>query len=164
MLPSFSRTHHRKAQIMETYLLADAGITKTMIASKKPRAVVTACGRDGGVVEFGARRAHSAQAGIICGRGAAAIGGGGGGKLECSRGTNNLVFSRTGRKAHSWVMAHDDEADAVLPHFLGRVFRSEHFCCSTTYKRARTPGEENYSHGTESRREFAWIAADVGER
>ncbi|HSY58240.1 MAG TPA: nicotinate phosphoribosyltransferase [Terriglobales bacterium] len=114
-----------EAQIMETYLLATLGY-QTMIASKTARVVTAAQGRR--VVEFGARRAHSAQAGLFAAR-AAAIGG--------SVGTSNVLAGQQygiytyGTQAHSWVMAHDDEADAFA-HFLD-AFPERAFLLLDTY-------------------------------
>jgi nicotinate phosphoribosyltransferase len=95
-----------EGQIMETYLLATLSY-QTMIASKAARVVTAAEGRQ--VVEFGARRAHGSQASLLAAR-AAAIGG-------CV-GTSNVLagqqfgMSTYGTQAHSWVMAHEDEAEA----------------------------------------------------
>ena len=100
-----------EAQIMETYLLATLSY-QTMIASKAARVVTAAQGRQ--VVEFGARRAHGAHASLIAAR-AAAIGG--------AQGTSNVLAGQQfgmhtyGTQAHSWVMAHEDEAEA-FSHFL----------------------------------------------
>jgi nicotinate phosphoribosyltransferase len=114
-----------EAQIMETYLLATLGY-QTMIASKAARVVTAAQGRR--VVEFGARRAHSAQAGLFAAR-AAAIGG--------AVGSSNVLAGQQfgvytyGTQAHSWVMAHDDEADAFA-HFLD-AFPERAFLLLDTY-------------------------------
>jgi nicotinate phosphoribosyltransferase len=114
-----------EAQIMETYLLAMLGY-QTMIASKTARVVTAAQGRR--VVEFGARRAHSAQAGLFAAR-AAAIGG--------AVGSSNVLAGQQfgiytyGTQAHSWVMAHDDEADAFA-HFLD-AFPERAFLLLDTY-------------------------------
>jgi nicotinate phosphoribosyltransferase len=114
-----------EAQIMETYLLATLGY-QTMIASKTARVVTAAEGRR--VVEFGARRAHSAQAGLFAAR-AAAIGG--------SVGSSNVLAGQQfgvytyGTQAHSWVMAHDDEAEAFA-HFLD-AFPERAFLLLDTY-------------------------------
>lgn len=100
-----------EAQIMETYLLATMSF-QTMIASKAARVVTAAQGRP--VVEFGARRAHGSQASLLAAR-AASIGG-------CV-GTSNVLAGQRfgmetyGTQAHSWVMAHEDEATAFR-HFL----------------------------------------------
>jgi nicotinate phosphoribosyltransferase len=95
-----------EGQIMETYLLATLSY-QTMIASKAARVVTAA--QDRQVVEFGARRAHGSQASLLAAR-AAAIGG-------CV-GTSNVLAGQQfgmntyGTQAHSWVMAHENEAEA----------------------------------------------------
>ncbi len=100
-----------EGQIMETYLLATLSY-QTMIASKAARVVTAAQGRQ--IVEFGARRAHGSQASLLAAR-AAAIGG--------AQGTSNVLAGQQfgmetyGTQAHSWVMAHEDEAEA-FGHFL----------------------------------------------
>src|ERR1700677_1340928 len=95
-----------EGQIMETYLLSTLSY-QTMIASKGARVVTAAQGRQ--IVDFGARRAHGSQASLLAAR-AASIGG--------CEGTSNVLagqqFGMTtyGTQAHSWVMAHEDEAVA----------------------------------------------------
>jgi nicotinate phosphoribosyltransferase len=95
-----------EAQIMETSLLSTLGY-QTMIASKAARVVSAAQGRQ--VVDFGARRAHGAQASLLSAR-AAVIGG-------CF-GTSNVLAGQQfgidtyGTQAHSWVMAHENEAES----------------------------------------------------
>jgi len=104
-----------QAQIAETYLLATIGF-QSMVATKASRLVEAAGGR--AVVEFGTRRAHSPEAGVLAGR-AAYIGG-------CA-GTSNTktgflhgvpVF---GTAAHSWVMSFESELDSFreLQKLLG---------------------------------------------
>jgi nicotinate phosphoribosyltransferase len=92
-----------EAQIPETYLLAMISF-QSMIATKAARVAKAAAGR--AVVEFGTRRAHSPEAGVLAGR-ASYIGG-------CT-GTSNVetgfrygvpVF---GTAAHSWVLAFGNE-------------------------------------------------------
>src|SRR6201984_1253050 len=114
-----------EAQIMETYLLATLAY-QTMIASKAARVVTAAEGRRVG--EFGARRAPSAQAGLFAAR-AAAIGGAVG-SSNVLAGQQFGVFTY-GTQAHSWVMAHDDEADAFA-HFLA-AFPDRGFLLLDTY-------------------------------
>lgn len=100
-----------EAQIMETYLLATLSY-ETMIASKAARVVTAAQGRS--VVDFSARRAHGGGASLLAAR-ASVIGG-------CT-GTSNVLagekygLATYGTQAHSWVMAHEDEAEAFR-HFL----------------------------------------------
>ena len=88
-----------EAQIPETYLLAMIGF-QSSIATKAARVVKAALGRD--VVEFGTRRAHSPEAGVLAGR-AAYIGG-------CAGTSNTETGLRFGvpvfgTAAHSWVMS-----------------------------------------------------------
>lgn len=95
-----------QGQIMETYLLSTLSY-QTMIASKAARVVTAAQGRQ--VVEFGARRAHGPLASLMAAR-AASIGG--------CQGTSNVLAGQFfgidvyGTQAHSWVMAHENEAEA----------------------------------------------------
>lgn len=95
-----------EAQIVETYLLAALNY-QTLVASKAARLWLAADGRD--VVEFGSRRAHGTEAGILAAR-AAYLGG-------CI-GTSNVMAGHRfgiptfGTQAHSWVMAHEREEDA----------------------------------------------------
>jgi nicotinate phosphoribosyltransferase len=92
-----------EAQIVETFLISTITF-ETLIASKAARVVGAAQGR--GVVEFGSRRAHGSQAGVLAGR-AAFIGG-------CT-GTSNVEAGRRfgvpiyGTLAHSFLMAYQDE-------------------------------------------------------
>lgn len=104
-----------EGQIPETYLLS-AITFETLIATKAARIVHESAGRD--VVEFGTRRAHTPEAGVLAAR-AAYIGG-------CA-GTSNTLAGRRygipvlGTAAHSWVMTFENEAEAFrqLQHLLG---------------------------------------------
>lgn len=95
-----------EAQIPETFLLAMVGF-QTLIATKAARMREAAGGR--AVVEFGTRRAHSPEAGVLAAR-AAYIGG-------CI-GTSNTLAGRKfgipvlGTSAHSWVMSFPTELEA----------------------------------------------------
>ncbi len=95
-----------EAQIVETYLLATVTF-QTMVATKAARLVEAAQGR--GVVDFGTRRAHGPEAGLLAAR-AAYIGG--------CMGTSNVEaglrfgIPTYGTVAHSFVMAHEREEDA----------------------------------------------------
>jgi nicotinate phosphoribosyltransferase len=95
-----------EAQIVETFLLSTLTF-QTMIASKAARVVAAAGGC--GVVEFGSRRAHGPEAGVLAAR-AAYIGG-------CT-GTSNVSAGARfgiptfGTLAHSFVMAYRDEEEA----------------------------------------------------
>lgn len=95
-----------EAQLVETGLLSILHF-QTLIASKASRVTTAAAGRP--VVEFGSRRAHGIEAGVLAAR-AAFVGG--------CEGTSNTYAGRRfgipvyGTQAHSWIMAHEDEADA----------------------------------------------------
>ncbi|MBC7927021.1 MAG: nicotinate phosphoribosyltransferase [Bryobacteraceae bacterium] len=105
-----------EAQLAETYLLSTLGF-QSMIAAKAARIVAVAQGR--AVVEFGTRRAHGPEAGVLAGR-AAYIGG-------CI-GTSNVEAGMRfqiplfGTSAHSWVLAFAEETEAfrALQQLLGR--------------------------------------------
>ncbi|MFP4055895.1 MAG: nicotinate phosphoribosyltransferase [Candidatus Brocadiia bacterium] len=98
------------AQIVETYLLSTINF-QTMVATKAARVVEAAEGR--GVVDFGSRRAHGPQAGVLAAR-AAYIGG-------CA-GTSNVLAGQQlgirifGTQAHSWVMAFPTESEAFTAY------------------------------------------------
>lgn len=95
-----------EAQVVETFLLATMNF-QTLIASKAARTVTAARGRS--IIEFGTRRAHGSEAGLLAAR-AAYIGG--------CEGTSNVEAGRLfgvptfGTLAHSFVMMFDDEDDA----------------------------------------------------
>jgi nicotinate phosphoribosyltransferase len=95
-----------EAQIPETYLLS-ALTFPTLIASKAARCVESAHGA--AVVEFGTRRAHTPEAGVLGAR-AAYLGG-------CSATSNTLAGMRygipvSGTSAHAWVMSFGCEMEA----------------------------------------------------
>ena len=114
-----------EAQIVETALLATMSF-QTMIASKAARVVEAAAGRP--VVEFGARRAHGIESGVLAAR-AAFIGG--------CLGTSNVYAGHAfgiptyGTQAHSWIMAHENEEEAFA-HFLN-VFPQHSVLLIDTY-------------------------------
>jgi nicotinate phosphoribosyltransferase len=104
-----------EAQIPETYALATIGF-QSMIASKAARCVAAAEGRS--IVEFGTRRAHTPETGVLGAR-AAYIGG-------CEGTSNTLAGFRfgipvMGTSAHSWVMSFPCEMEAFrkLQRLLG---------------------------------------------
>ncbi|MGA2713006.1 MAG: nicotinate phosphoribosyltransferase [Bryobacteraceae bacterium] len=106
-----------EAQIPETYLLS-AITFETLIATKAARTVHAAQGRD--VIEFGTRRAHTPEAGVLGAR-AAYIGG-------CAGTSNALAGYRygipvMGTAAHSWIMSFASEAEAFtkLQQLLGET-------------------------------------------
>lgn len=95
-----------EAQIVETYLLSIVNF-ETLIATKASRIVQSARGK--GVVEFGSRRAHGPEAGVLAAR-AAYIGG--------CMGTSNVLagylfgIPTYGTMAHSFIMNYDSEEEA----------------------------------------------------
>jgi nicotinate phosphoribosyltransferase len=95
-----------EAQLLETSLLSILHF-QTLIASKAARVTSAAAGRP--VVEFGSRRAHGIQAGVLAARAAFIAG--------CT-GTSNTYAGYCfgipvyGTQAHSWIMAHEDETKA----------------------------------------------------
>lgn len=95
-----------EAQLAETRLLSAVNF-QTMIASRAARLVTAAEGKP--VVEFGARRAHGAEAGIFAARAAWIAG--------CA-GSSNVIACQMfgippyGTQAHSWIMAYEDESEA----------------------------------------------------
>lgn len=104
-----------QAQIAETYLLAMLGF-QSLIATKAARIVEVAAGR--AVVDFGTRRAHSPEAGVLAGR-ASYIGG-------CIGTSNTETGYRFGipvfgTAAHSWVQSFPEEREAFrhLQNLLG---------------------------------------------
>jgi nicotinate phosphoribosyltransferase len=104
-----------ESQIPETYLLSTLTF-QTLIATKASRMAHSAAGR--GVVEFGTRRAHTPEAGVLGAR-AAYIGG-------CIGTSNTLAGYRfgipvMGTCAHSWVMSFESEMEAfrALQKLLG---------------------------------------------
>src|SRR5579872_2561327 len=106
-----------EAQIPETYLLS-AITFQSLIATKAARCAAAAEGRD--VVEFGTRRAHTPEAGVLGAR-AAYLGG-------CSATSNTLAGFRyaipvSGTSAHSWVMSFPCEMEAFrkLQRTLGEA-------------------------------------------
>ena len=93
-----------EAELAETSLLSIIHL-QTFIASKTARVTTAAAGRP--VIEFGSRRAHGVEAGVLAARAALIAG--------CA-GTSNTYAGHChgvpayGTQAHSWIMAHDDES------------------------------------------------------
>jgi nicotinate phosphoribosyltransferase len=114
-----------EGQLVETSLLSLLHF-QTLIASKAARVISAAVGRP--VVEFGSRRAHGIEAGVLAAR-AAFIGG-------CTGTSNTFAGHRFGipvygTQAHSWIMAHEDEAEAFR-EFL-EVFPEQSILVVDTY-------------------------------
>ena len=80
---------------------------QTMVASKAARSVLTVPGRT--LVDFGFRRAHGAEAGLLSARASWLAGFSGTATAEAGRLFGMPVY---GTMAHSYVQAHDDEARA----------------------------------------------------
>ena len=104
-----------EAQIPETFVLSSVAF-ESSIATKAARCVEAAGGRP--VVEFGTRRAHTPQAGVLGAR-AAYLGG-------CAGTSNTLAGFRygipvLGTAAHSWVMSFPNETESFrhLQRLLG---------------------------------------------
>src|SRR2546422_470082 len=95
-----------EAQLVETSLLSILHF-QTLLASKAARVTTAAAGRP--VVEFGSRRAHGIEAGVLAARAAFIAG--------CAGTSNTYAGHRFGipvygTQAHSWIMAHEDEVEA----------------------------------------------------
>jgi nicotinate phosphoribosyltransferase len=118
-----------QAQVVETYLITTLAV-QTAVASKAARVAAASQGRP--VFDFGSRRAHGPQAGLLAAR-AAYVGG-------CV-GTSNVEAGRLlgiptlGTQAHAWVMTFDDEADAFRK--FGDVFPESSTLLIDTYDTAR---------------------------
>jgi nicotinate phosphoribosyltransferase len=99
-----------QAQLVETFLLSLIHF-QTLVATKASRVVEAACGRE--VIDFGTRRAHGPEAGVIAAR-ASFIGG-------CI-GTSNVCAAKEfgipvfGTAAHSWTLAFDSEQEAFADY------------------------------------------------
>jgi nicotinate phosphoribosyltransferase len=95
-----------EAQLVETVLLAQIGF-QTSVASRAARMVEAASART--VVEFGARRAHGIEAGVLAARAAF---------LSGCESTSNVEAGRrfgipvSGTMAHSWVTAFPNQLSA----------------------------------------------------
>ena len=105
-----------EAQIVETYLLSTINF-QSLIATKASRIVSAARGK--AVVEFGSRRAHGPQAGLLAAR-ASYIGG-------CTGTSNALAGYKLGvpvfgTMAHSFIMSFEKEEEAFLR--FSKVFPS----------------------------------------
>jgi nicotinate phosphoribosyltransferase len=95
-----------EAQFVETALLALLAF-QTSVASRAARMVEAACGRP--VVEFGSRRAHGPEAGLLAARAAYIAGCEATSNVEAAR---RFGIPPSGTMAHSWVTAFPDELAA----------------------------------------------------
>ncbi len=100
----------REAQLVETRLINLLQL-QTMVASKAARAVLMA--PDKLLVDFGLRRAHGAEAGLLVARASYIAGFSGTSTVLAGKQFGIPLF---GTMAHSFVQAHDEEAHA-FEHF-----------------------------------------------
>src|SRR6185369_17923858 len=94
------------AQIVETRLINLLHF-ETLIASKAARVMLAGAGKL--LVDFGFRRAHGAEAGLLAARAAYIAGFAGTATVLAAPQFGIPVY---GTMAHSFVQAHDDESDA----------------------------------------------------
>jgi nicotinate phosphoribosyltransferase len=99
-----------QAQLVESRLLNLLQF-QTMIASKAARAVLAARGK--GLVDFGFRRAHGAEAGVLAARAAYLAGLAGSATVAAGFAFDIPIY---GTMAHSFIQAHDEEIEA-FEHF-----------------------------------------------
>ena len=95
-----------QAQLVETRLMNLVHF-ETVIASKAARMVLAAPGRQ--LVDFGLRRAHGAEAGLLAARASYMAGFAGTATVLAGR---EFAIPIVGTMAHSFIQAHDDEATA----------------------------------------------------
>ncbi len=96
----------REAQFIESRVINLVHL-QTLVASKAVRCVLAAAGRP--LIDFGLRRAHGAEAGLLSARASYLAGFAGTATVEAARRFGLPVF---GTMAHSFVQAHDDESAA----------------------------------------------------
>jgi nicotinate phosphoribosyltransferase len=99
-----------EAQLVETRLL-NALHFQSLIASKAARLVLAASGKT--LVDFGLRRAHGGEAGLMAARASYLAGFAGSATLLAER---SFGIPSYGTMAHSFVEVHDDETEA-FEHF-----------------------------------------------
>jgi len=107
-----------QAQLVETALLALVGF-ETSVASRAARMIEAAAGRR--VVEFGSRRAHGLEAGVLAARAACIAGCESTSNVEAGR---RFGIPVSGTMAHSWVTAFPTELAAFRQYadvFGGRT-------------------------------------------
>jgi nicotinate phosphoribosyltransferase len=102
------------AQLVETRLINLLHF-QTLIASKAARMVLAAHAK--ALVDFGLRRAHGAEAGLLAARACYLAGFAGTATVEADKDFGVPIF---GTMAHSFVQAHDDEAQAFLAFAFSR--------------------------------------------
>ncbi len=99
-----------QAQLVETRIINLLQF-QTLVASKAARCVLAAPGKL--LVDFGLRRAHGAEAGLLSARASYLAGFGGTATVLAGMKWDIPLF---GTMAHSFIQAHDDEVDA-FEHF-----------------------------------------------
>ncbi len=99
-----------QAQLVETRLINLLHF-QTLIASKAVRAVLAAPGKE--LVDFGLRRAHGAEAGLLAARASYLVGFSGTATVQAGALFGLPVY---GTVAHSFIQAHEDEMEA-FEHF-----------------------------------------------
>jgi nicotinate phosphoribosyltransferase len=99
-----------QAQFVESRLINILQF-QTLIASKAARAVLVAPGKL--LVDFGMRRAHGAEAGLLAARAAYLAGFSGTATVQAGQLFHMPIY---GTMAHSFIQAHDNEAEA-FEHF-----------------------------------------------
>jgi nicotinate phosphoribosyltransferase len=103
-----------QAQLVETRLINIVHF-QSLIAAKAARVVLSAPGKL--LVDFGLRRAHGAEAGLLSARASYLAGFTGTATVEAAREFGIPLF---GTMAHSYVQAHADEAQAFENFALGQ--------------------------------------------
>jgi nicotinate phosphoribosyltransferase len=103
-----------QAQLIETRLINIVHF-QTLIASKAARMVLAAPGKL--MVDFGLRRAHGAEAGLLAARASYIAGFAGTATVLAGKLFGIPIF---GTMAHSYIQAHDDEAEAFEKFALAR--------------------------------------------
>ena len=106
-----------QAQLVETRLI-NLLHYQTLVASKAVRCVLAAPGRL--LVDFGLRRAHGAEAGLLSARASYLAGFAGTATVQAGMDFGIPLY---GTMAHSYVQAFDDEGDA-FEHFAGSQARN----------------------------------------
>jgi nicotinate phosphoribosyltransferase len=101
----------REAQLVESRVM-NLMHYQTLVASKAARCVLAAPGRL--LIDFGLRRAHGAEAGLLSARASFLAGFGGTATVEAGRRFGIPIY---GTMAHSYVQAHADET-AAFESFL----------------------------------------------
>jgi nicotinate phosphoribosyltransferase len=99
-----------QAQLVESRLINLLHF-QTMIASKAARATLAAQGK--GLIDFGFRRAHGAEAGVLAARAAYLAGIAGSATVAAGLCFGIPIY---GTMAHSFIQVHDDESEA-FEHF-----------------------------------------------